>query len=279
VLKNRYLDKWKDLPDDKWERAAVKWLEKYRRDKGWDIKNPIYMREWMHIWIRSNESMVYAFDAKKNLFESFPAELNDAEWRHVMGVDIGSRDSTAMVDVSWRINDRKVYVYNCYDESGLTISEIATAIKERMKIKKYYKIMVDSGSLGKMIVEDMKERYGLPLEAAEKNKKMAAIENMNSDFYMGDLLIRRKEPIIEEYYIEQWDDDGRAEDKRYKNDLCDAALYAWREVYAYRSKIPIVRPNVGSEEYWLAEEERGWQEALSLHNKKPNDSWAKERIM
>ena len=123
-----------------------------------------------------------------------------------------------------------------------------------------------------MVVEEINQRFGLNLEPAEKVHKKDFIELMNDDFKNGNIEIGEgMEDYTDELEVLQWDDDGKREDERFPNDVCDAALYAWREARHWTYEYEPNDPQPGTNEFMDAQEEL---EAKRLEEREDDpDNW------
>jgi hypothetical protein len=205
---------------------ASRWLRDYRDRKGWDEAHPIYRREWLGEWTTDGDSLVYRYDRKRNHYDALPARRFD----YVLGVDLGYRDAFACAVLAYSADDRRVFVVEQFKRGRLIPAEMAEVILGFMRKYDPVSIVADHGGLGKAICEEFKSRYAIPLKAAEKQNKAAYIELMNGDLLSGALLIQDNTPLVHEMKMLQWDPDRPGkEDERTANDICDAALYAWRE--------------------------------------------------
>ena len=104
-------------------------------------------------------------------------------------------------------------------------------------------VIADTGGLGKSITEEMRQRYGLPMRAAEKTEKLTAIETLNGDYIESRIMVLEScTELIEQYGQLTWDSAShkRVENQQLRNDLCDCTLYAARmsRHYWYREATP-----------------------------------------
>lgn len=244
---------------------AGDWLEELRRKRIWDVDNPIYQREYMGRWVRSDDSIVFRFSADKNIYDGGLPE--DHDWSQVLGVDLGY-DPDPFTLVVMHFCDDLPYVYagETFKETGLNITQQAEVIRdfiERYATKGgFRRIVVDTGGLGKAIAQEFKQRHDLPVLPAEKNKKLDFIELLNDDLRTGKLKLPRNSPIIDEWMNIQWTEDGRKEDPRFPNDLSDAALYAWRECYHWTHEAQLSLPDMLSPEYQNMLADQYWEKEL-----------------
>lgn len=212
---------------------AKDWLAKYRERKGWDESHPIYRREWMGEWTMDGDTLVYKYRRDRNHFDNLP----DHKLMHVMGVDLGFDDAFTICVLGFSEETRRCYVVHQFKKSGLLPSQMAEKIQEVRAKFSPISIVADHGGLGKAICMEFQTRYSIPLKPAEKTQKRAYIELLNGDLLSGMLRIQDGTPLANEMKMLQWDPDRpEKEDERTPNDMCDSALYAWREAKHYLGK-------------------------------------------
>ena len=115
----------------------------------------------------------------------------------------------------------------------------------------------DAGGLGITIVDELNDRHGFMIRAAEKSKKGSYIEVLNDDLLMGHIKVRADDPIIAEWAKLQWEtEDRKQEDRRMPNHDADASLYAWRECKHYLHSDPVRVPRIGDKDFAAHEERR-----------------------
>ena len=203
---------------------AEEYLERKLKQKSWDVTNPIYQREWCGKWIRSMDSLVYKFDGD-NLF----GELPDGEWNYVLGIDLGYIDATSFSIGAYCDTDPHLYVVETPIYHKLIPSEIAEKVVELNHRYDFRQMVADTGGLGLSITEEMRQRYGLPIKAAEKRNKASYIELLNDDLRTGKIKVAKDAPVLDEWALLQWNEDRTKEDPRFENHASDATLYMWRE--------------------------------------------------
>jgi hypothetical protein len=232
--------------------AAELHLENLRKKKGWSETHPTFRREWLGMWVRDAGGLVWhGYLPERNDFSVLP----DIGWTTVMGVDLGTTNPFTIVVLGWNLDvSPHLWVVDQYKKSGLVVSDWAKRIAEYQEKWDPLSTRVDTGGLGKAIVEDMVVRFGLPLQAAEKRNKRDYIETGNSDMYAGHVLIEKGSPLAQEMAINQWDEDRKKEDKRFANDMCDAFLYAHHEAKHWLHE-PIPEPIKSLVEYQKLEME------------------------
>lgn len=236
---------------------AQKWLDERIKQRGWTVDHPVYLREWCGQWVRDENSLVYKFNAERNVFDG---ELNpDFDYEFVMGLDLGYNDATAFSIGAFSEDDDTFYIVESTKAERLIPARIADRIREYQARYRIDRIICDTGGLGKSIAEEFKQRYGLPIKAAEKTKKNSYIEHFNSDLISGRIKVAEScTGLINEWLALQWDESGEKEDKRYENHLCDSSLYMWRMSRHYLFEADVIAPSRGSQAYWDSVERSIW---------------------
>jgi hypothetical protein len=231
---------------------ASKWLASYRKKKGWSEDNPIYMREWRGIWVRSANSLVYQYAENRNCAT---VSLDPKDTNYILGVDLGYEDASAIVVIAYSLSSPTLQVVETFKRTKMLPSELAAEVKRFDEKYKPAAIVADTGGLGKAIVEEMRKRYGLTIRAAEKRNKFEYVELINSDFVEGKIKIApHLKELRDELSLLQWDEDRKKEDSRYENHLCDALLYAWRECGHWGWRAVHDAPKYGTEAWSLQHE-------------------------
>lgn len=221
------------------------------------VETPWYRRMMLGEWVTETSKLVYKYEQGRNYVQ----ELPDDTYSHVLGVDLGFDDASAFVVAAYSNSSPNLYFTKPYKQSGMIITDVVTRIRDYMHKFPISKIIVDGAA--KQAVEEMRQRYQLPLEAAEKHGKAEFIEIMNSDFIQGKIKLVGEEsaPLAEEYGGLIWDDDElpkRVEHSACQNHLTDAALYAWRYCYQYlfKERVKVIRTTEQKIDQWVEKESR-----------------------
>lgn len=248
---------------------AREWVAGLQKRRGWSDDNPILLREYRGLWIKTLEQMVYLFNPLKNIFTELP-ELH----HNVLGVDLGFEDKMAFSIVSHADNSPVAYIRHSEKHHHMLIHDMAMRIKKFQTDYNLHRIVIDEGGLGKSIAEELKQRYHIPCQPAQKQNKRAYIELFNSELKEGRILVEEDNPIIKEWNQLIWEDERKKTEKPgLANDVSDATLYAWRESFYYQEKVPLEKPNRGTKEYFDAEEKRMIRESENLFLKQGGKSW------
>lgn len=253
---------------------AQAYLDKKLETKGWDLNNPVFQREWCGKWVKSNDSLVYKY-GPLNLVD----ELPENDWRYLLGVDIGFHDRTALAIGCYADNESGLYILDTPAYSRLTPSEIAEKIHELNDFYEFEAIVADTGGLGRSIVEDWRQRFGLPIQAAEKTKKAGFIESFNDDLKHGLIKVSKTAEVINEWDVLQWHEMGLREDPRYLNDCSDAALYMYR-LSRHFIMTPAVKTPVRGDPDYYAHLERELEEGVRarMYGENNQEPWWSRNI-
>ena len=127
-------------------------------------------------------------------------------------------------------------------------------------MKKYpiHSVVVDEQGMGKTVALELVERFGLPVQPAEKKDKRMRLAFLNSDLRTGraQVVARRNIGLTGQWQTVMWDRDHEREMEGQTCDLFDAAGYAH---IACRSFLEAESPRVPADEgeqYWEEQIER-----------------------
>ena len=148
----------------------------------------VYQREWLGQWVRDEEGLVYRI-RKRNLVTDLP-EAND--WCYVLGMDVGFVDATAYVVWAYSRSLGQACVVESFQETRLLQAQQVAYVDRLALSYDFESIVVDPGGGGKQLVEELRQRHGLPAEVAEKQAKLAAVGTLNSDLAAGNVLVIRQ---------------------------------------------------------------------------------------
>lgn len=262
------------LHDNPFLKKAARFLARIFRRHGWDPANPPprAQREYGGLWVREGDTLVYKFSADRNVFAVLPRR---EDWEYGLAVDIGSVNATAFRIIAYSPKHPIAYGIEGKKEAGLDITAIAERIKGTRHMATYtseytgpiiegyaerYRLrwlVMDSGALGKMIVQEINQRHLLSPQAepAEKKDKQDFIDLFNDDLLQGRFKVKADDPVIPEWTTLQWAEDKakRQEDPRQANDLSDATLYGWRRAKHYYAQAQEPKPTPGTAEAFNAQ--------------------------
>lgn len=213
-------------------------------------ETPAYKRMYLGQWVTDEDDLVYKYSFERN----YADELPKGSYTYVLGIDLGFNDASAFVLYAYSLSDKTLYTVETYKASGMDITDVANRIKHYQKTYSVYKMIVDGAA--KQSIEELKNRYSLPLESADKAGKAEFIEIMNAEFIQGriKLIGAATLPLATEYRGLVWDKDAwekrkkREEHPGCENHLADAALYGWRHCYQYLARPAEKKPETPTEQ-------------------------------
>lgn len=281
------------------------WADMLQKKKlaKWTDDEPIWLREGMGQWAASASAFVYAYAGlfgdphTRDLVTWTPDWINGnihgldpgEEWRYILGIDLGYNDHTALVVGAYNVHEGVLYFVWESHSPELDVFDAISRIQEASdRFGGFDAIVMDVAAGGKMFIETMNKRFGMAIKPAEKLHKFDFIEFMNADFRAGRCKIPAKTDLSFQMSTLQFDlSRGKFEDLARQgklkenpsepNDLCDAALYAWRYSYHFwRDDRPedVIIP--GSAEYYERLRRDGIQfmlreRELAASEKNPHD--------
>lgn len=227
------IHKWTGEDNPYMREKLAKQIAMLKKNKPRIEETPAFRRMYLNEWVIDHDSFCYKYDRERNDCEELPGA---DEMVNVLGIDLGFNDPTAFALLSYSEYDPCAYIRHAYKRSAMIISEVAERIAWYIEKFNPTACVIDNAS--KQAVEELKQKFSLPLIAAEKTGKAEFIEIMNSDFILGNIkLLPDAEPLKKEYGQLIWDKDKlpkKVEHPGCENHISDSSLYAFRYCYQYR---------------------------------------------
>lgn len=195
---------------------------------GGDTQHPAYRREYLGEWVRDASNLIYPY-TDANLVYDRPAFKNR---RSVIGLDFGVTSSSAISVIDFDTEVREACVVDVWKEPGVLVDDFATILRTYIADYNPIVTVADAGGLGKVYVNELVKRYGLPIRAAEKLEKETGQKYVANDLISKYLKVLMPvcQPLTEEWSKLSRDKEGK-EPKKSENHLSDATLYGYRHVY------------------------------------------------
>lgn len=271
VLDNPNFPRWRGKKN--WRQLAAKWWADKIRREGWAEDDPVMHREWLAKWVRDSNRLVYRV-SPDNLLPAFTLENGKEDYDFVLGADLGWSDAKTIVTLACHKRTNKLVYVDCFEQSGMLIDDFADVLKSFQAKYRPLAIVCDAGALGKDLVELMRQRRMLPIQAAEKREKPANIAFLNSALKSQRLMFAAEaRPVYRQMSLLQWKDKQQLKtDQSFREDLCDAALYAFR--YAtneWRPERLADEPVEGTAEWLDQQAARAKAAALRRNAQRQND--------
>jgi hypothetical protein len=140
---------------------------------------------------------------------------------------------------------------------------------------------MDAGALGKKIQEEIRQRHGIGVMAAEKTRKHEFIELLNDDLRTARFKAFEGSRFEQDTYLTQWDYSIVGKPRistSYHTDIGDAVLYAWRECHHYLYQDTPEGPRPGTDAFMdLMEEQQAEKLMKQIEREKEeasgDDGW------
>jgi hypothetical protein len=254
--------KW-SLVDNPFMPNPAEFIEELKSKREWADDNPTLRREWRGEWVLDPASLWIRYHDNVNHYEALP----NCKWNYILGVDIGFKDADAIAVIAWSNECRETYLVEEDITKKQTISSLVTKVDALQKKYNAYKIVLDEGGLGKKIGEDIRTRFGCPLEPADKAHKQDNVEFLNDDLRLGRFKAKKDSRFALDSYLVQIDWDKTRPNKivikkEPHSDIIDAVLYAFRESYSFTHKPEKPKPAYGTREWAEAQHDEMWQKEL-----------------
>jgi PBSX family phage terminase large subunit len=226
------------------------------------VETPFYRRMYRKEWVLDDDELCYKYAPGRNDCAALPT---GRRWHYVLGVDLGfSPDPSAFVVAAFSAEHNELYFVEAYKATGMDVTDVALRIHDYQRRFAIYKTVIDNAT--KQAVEEMKNRHGLALEAADKVGKAEFIELMSDEIKRGCIKVVHPEAagLADEWSDLIWDEaekkktGKKQEHPACDNHMADAALYSWRHCYQYlapKGAPPKKQTDTDRVEAW--EEEQG----------------------
>ena len=240
-----------------WERALA-----LKKSKGWTDQNPSWRREYLGQWCANDTDFCYRFrpytddGAEWNTWTPKPTSDNPfglprvvkldggaelpIKWQFTIGMDLGSVDPCALEVFAFAAETKRIYHVHEWYRQTLSIDLIAEQLSEAVRLVQCYTdypvaIVADTAAMGQTVLSEVMMRCGHRVTPAAKADKFGFVGLVNDDLVDGRLRLLRGKELPKQMAELQWDESGKRENKKQRNDACDAALYARGAIIKYLS--------------------------------------------
>lgn len=256
-------------------------LARTLKRRGVTIDHPSVQREFFGRWEADTDSLLIHYDQSKNDFPHLP--ITDQfgtpmKYNYIVGIDVGYMDADAIAVLAWSDKSPNVYLVEEKVVRKQDITDLVNLIQQVASKYDITKYVMDAGALGKKIQEEIIRRFGVPVEAADKTRKMENIALLNDFLRSGRLKAKPNSKFAQDSYLVEIDRDKSTPDRiavstRYHSDIIDAVLYAFKESYAYLYQKPKDPIKSGTKEWYKAERDKMFNRSLEQieENKQKED--------
>lgn len=247
-----------------------------RRRRGIDETNATYRREYLGEWVKDLDALMLHYESERNHCEWQAGPVEG--WTYVQVFDLGFVDSDALGVLGWPPHDRRVHLVREDVVAKQSISALGDKLQADYKLFKPMKLVGDLGGLGVKIADELRARWRLPVEAAEKTRKAEHIELTNDGLRSGNLLAPRDSVFAGDCQKLQWDMDAKVqgvfkESPGFHSDSCDMVLYGYRCCWAFLNEAPPTRSRAGTPEAFAEQEAEHMQARIEELRRAKEQPW------
>lgn len=234
--------------------SARTFVEELKKKRQWDETHPTLRREWYNEWVLDLQSLLIRYNEAVNDYQTIPL----ASYQYIMGIDVGFQDADALAIVAWSESSNVSYLVEEVVTNKQGLTELVAQIEALRARYHVSKLIMDEGGLGKKLAEEMRRRHHIPVQPADKSRKMETVEFLNDALRTGRFKAKRDSRFVQDSMLVQIDWDASTPDRLkvkggYHSDIIDAVLYAFKESPAFTYQAPIVKPTYGTKEWAEAE--------------------------
>ncbi len=236
-------------------------LSRELKRRGVVVSDPSIQREWFGKWVLDSDSLLIHY---KNEINGY-SELPPAAYNYILGIDLGFEDADALAIIAWSESRKETFLVEelVVKQQGLT--ELVSQIQSLQKKYEISKMVIDEGGLGKKLAEEMRRRHGIPVQPADKQRKMENVAFLNDSLRTGRFKAKKNSRFAQDSFLVEIDRDKSTPDRikvksGYHSDIIDAVLYAFKESPAFSYQKPIEKPKYGTPE-WAQKEVTDMEQA------------------
>lgn len=240
-------------------------LDRELKRRGVAIDDPSIQREWFGKWSLDLDSLLLHYNEEKNHFDQLPG----GKWNYIMGIDLGFVDADALAVLAWSESTPATYLV---EERVMTKQGLTELVQEIESLRRAYdisKLVIDEGGLGKKIAEELRRRHHVPVQPADKARKMENIAFLNDALRTSRFKAKKNSRFAQDSFLVEIDRDKSTPDRLkvkdgFHSDIIDATLYAFKESPAFTYQAPKFQPKYLSKE-WASEEMTRMEEEAQEH--------------
>ena len=242
--------------------------------KGVTVDDPAIQRECFGRWMLDSNSLLLEYNAEKNHYDSMPRGV----YRYILGIDLGFDDADSLSVIAYTDSSPDTYLVEEIVTEKQLIDELINQCFDVISRYKIVKIVADAGGLGKKIIESIRQRHPIPIEAADKQGKMGNYAILNNALRSGRFKAKKSSRFAQDCNLLEKDRDKSDPERivvRGHSDAVDSVLYAFKESPAYYFKPSIPVPKFGTPEFVREQELKHEQSAMDQVKKRMDENNAR----
>lgn len=236
-------------------------LDRTLKLRGVSVDDPSIQREWFGRWVLDDNALLLRYNEAINDFN----EMQPVEYSYILGIDLGFKDADALAVIAWAESDPYTYLVEEVVATKQGLTELVNEINKLRSKYKISKMVIDEGGLGKKLAEELRRRHAIPVQAADKVRKMENIAFLNDALRTGRFKAKPTSRFAQDSFLVEIDREKTTPTKivvknSFHSDIIDAVLYAFKESPAFSYTPPIKKPTLGTKE-WFSNEITEMEEA------------------
>lgn len=254
-------------------------LDRELKRRGVTAEDATIQREWFGKWEIDSNSLVLHYNDQVCDFDVLPVRH---DWVYILGIDVGFKDADALAVLAWSDKDPTTYLVEEMVTPKQGLTELVEQIKSLQKRYTFSKMVMDFGGLGLKMGEEMIKRHLLPVEAAEKARKMENLEFLDDAMRTGRFKAKKTSRFAQDTYLVEIDRDKSTPSRlvisdRFHSDIIDSVLYAFKTspAYGYEPEAPI-KPKWGTKEWAEAQSSSMFEAELEgMKQEQTENKWSR----
>jgi phage terminase large subunit-like protein len=239
------------INDNIYIKNAEEFIQNLIKKKQWDPNHPTLLREWRNQWVLDTEALLINYNKERADY----VELPQGKFTYIMGIDLGFKDADAIAVVAWSESSPTTYLVEEVITRKQGITELVEQINHLSNKYSVSKMVIDEGGLGKKIAEEIRRRHQIPVQPADKARKMENVAFLNDSMRLGTFKARADSKFVQDSYLVRIDWEKSTPNrivvrKEPHSDIIDAVLYAFKESPAYAYEKPKEITKIGTAEYY-----------------------------
>lgn len=226
-------------------------------------------------WLDDGGDQIFKWDRKINLYE--PSRNERPFVSYHLGVDYGYTHASAFSVLGIKADDPTVYVVEALKKAELLTDQAAQVVKDLDKRYRFSSMVGDQGGMGKTYQEEMRRRFQLPIEAADKRPGYKGPMMRLMKGYLARGLIKvdpiMAEPLLKEWASVRWNDESDDVASGSEDHLLDATLYGWQSCFNYHAEPP---PPPMTEAERIHAQTEAWHREDEQRRQNPQEWWEED---
>ena len=220
--------------------------------RGVTVDHPSIQRESFGRWVLDKNSLLLNYSSDRNHYDTLPF----GNYNYLLGIDLGFHDSDSLSVLAWDDKSPITYLIEEIVTPNQLIDGLMGQIQTLFNKYSFCKVVADTGGLGKKIVESLKIRYPIPIEAADKRDKAGNYRLLDDALNRAHFKAKNTTRFAQDCSLLEKDFKKSTPDHivvKGHSDAIDSVLYPFKFSPAFTYRAPIQPTRVGSPEYFNEE--------------------------